>query len=166
MKIFIVNGSNTVGKNNFVKFFSSNINSGILYEVSTVDIIKKVCKKYFGWDGKKDNKSRKFLSDIKKLWMEYNDGPFLTTLSKINKINPDYVFIYCREPIEIKKFKDYYKDDLITILIKRDDRVVADNSSDMNVGSYNYDYYIYNNGNKEEFKITCDEFFNKIKHIL
>jgi hypothetical protein len=162
MKIIIVNGSNTVGKNNFVKFFSSNL-QGVIYEISTVDVIKKISKKYFGWNGKKDESSRKFLSDMKKLWTEFNDGPFIDTIERIERKSPDYVFIYCREPSEITKFKNYYNDNLITILIKRDDRIPANNFSDMNVDNYVYDYYIYNNGDKEMFKETCIQLYEEMK---
>lgn len=149
--IFIINGSNRVGKNKFVKYFIKYCNS-TTFEISTVDVLKKIAKEYLGWDGKKDEKGRKFLVDLKKAWVEFNDGPFNDVVKKIDKKKAEYSFVYCREPVEIQKFKNYYGDNLVTVLMKKDDREVANNEADMNVSNYDYDYIIDNNGTKEELE--------------
>lgn len=157
MVVLIWNGSNQTGKSKSVKFFTKYCN-GTTFEISTVDLLKKIAKEYLGWDGVKDEKGRLFLVNLKKAWVEYNNGPLNYVIDKINKKGADYNFVYCREPEEIQKFKDYYGDKLVTILMKKDDREVANNESDRNVSNYNYDYYIDNNGTKEELEERLKQF--------
>jgi hypothetical protein len=169
MKIIIVNGAAKNGKDKFVNFCIKNHTNSVNW--STIDTVKKISKRNFGWDGKKTDEARKFLSDIKRIWSEYNNGPFSSMIDKIakhykkltpiDKLDAIY-FIHCREPHEIKKFVDYYKDDCITVLLNRDDREVPNNDSDMNVANYDYDYYIENDGNVKDLEEKAIEFLNKI----
>ena len=124
MKIIIVNGSNNSGKDQFANFFKKH------YEYksvnwSTIDKVKKVSKRNFGWNGKKTDEARLFLSEIKRVWTNFNNGPFVDMTNKITKHyskleNNDkenmIYFIHCREPHEIQKFVDG-KDDIILSLL-------------------------------------------------
>lgn len=171
MKIIIINGSAKSGKDKFVKFFREV--SGLrIKNFSSIDKVKSISELCFGWDGKKDDKSRKFLSDIKRIWSQYNDGPTKDILNKIetdkqycidnNKdINKNIYFLHIREPNEIKKIKDNYNN-CITLLIRKD-VIVPDNDSDKNVENYDYDYTIYNNGSVDDLKNESLKFFEKIK---
>lgn len=170
MKVILINGSGKVGKDKFVNFCMEKHKNSVNW--STIDKVKKVAKKSFGWDGKKTNEARKFLSEMKRIWSEYNNGPFVYMVDKINKnqsglnnkdANDFIYFIHCREPHEIQKFVDEYKENCITVLLKRDDREIPDNDSDRNVGNYKYDYYIDNNGNVEDLEKSAMEFLDKIK---
>ena len=82
-------------------------------------------------------------------------------LTKDEKDNIIY-FIHCREPHEIQKFVDKYKDKCITILLERNDRDVPNNTSDKNVANFNYDYIINNNGNKKDLEKEAINFLEKI----
>ena len=162
MKVILINGSCRVGKNNFVKYFSKHC-GGITDEIDTVGVIKSVMRDYFRWNGKKDDKSRLMMSEMKKLWTQFNDGPFLDTIEKITNSEVDYVFIHCREPEEIQKFKIFYGKDMITVLLIKEDREVANNDSDRNVANYEYDYTIYNDTDKEGLKTKTKELYENLK---
>ena len=111
MKIVILNGSNQTGKTNFARFFKKHYEYKCI-NWSTIDKIKKLSKRHFGWDGKKTDEARKFLSEMKRIWVEYNNGPFndmveqiSTHYSKLNKKDKKnfIYFIDCREPYEIQR---------------------------------------------------------------
>jgi len=173
MKVIIINGSNSVGKDNFANFFKKH------YEYksvnwSTIDEVKKISKRNFNWNGDKTDEARKFLSEVKRVWSEFNNGPFEDMVKKISKYNSNLeksvrnniiYFIHCREPYEIQKFVDKYGKKCLTLLLKRDDREVANNDSDKNVANYEYDFYFDNNGDKKELEKQVIEFIEKIKSI-
>jgi dephospho-CoA kinase len=170
MRIIILNGSAHRGKDQFVNFFKKHYKFTCI-NWSTIDKVKEISKKYFGWDGKKTDESRKFLSDIKKIWSEYNNGPFNTIIKQISRYNRNHkkdkeytvYFIHCREPYEIQKFVDKYGKKCITVLLIRDDREVPNNDSDKNVANYKYDYIINNNGNIKDLENESIKFVKIIK---
>lgn len=173
MRIIIINGSASTGKDNFVNYFKKHYNFKC-FNWSTIDKVKKVSKRNFGWNGKKTEDARLFLSEIKRVWSEFNNGPFEDMVNKISKSyeklekndkeNVVY-FIHCREPQEIQKFVDKYKDKCITILLKRDDRDVPNNDSDKNVSNFNYNYLIENSGNKKDLEKEAIKFLKKNRII-
>ena len=112
---------------------------------------------------------------MKQIWAEYNNGPFLYTVNEIKKIESNLkkkdkknliVFVHCREPEEIQKFKDKYQDKCITVLLKREERTerkkIANNHADMGVDNYNYDKVIFNNGSKLDLSKQAVEFMESI----
>ena len=170
MKIIILNGAANRGKDQFANFFKKEYKKSVNW--STIDKVKKVSRRNFNWDGKKTDEARKFLSEIKRVWSEYNNGPFNDMIDKIEKHNlklnkkdkNDFIyFIHCREPHEIQKFVDKYGKECITILLKRDGREIPNNDSDKNVDNFNYDYIIENTGNKKKLKEKCLSFLEEIK---
>jgi hypothetical protein len=184
MLIIVVNGANNSGKDNFVEYFMKHYEFKSI-NMSTIDRIKELSLKYFGWDGKKTEAARKFLAEMKKIWAEYNNGPFIYMnfkikehYSKLNKKDrKNFVyFIHCREPEEIQKFKDKYKKNCLTVLLKREERThrnkIAENHADMGVDNYEYDRVILNNGTKIDLELEAVKFVenirtrNKTKKIL
>lgn len=175
MLVILINGSNRSGKDNFVEFFIKHYQYKAI-NMSTIDRVKEISGKYFGWNGRKTEEARKFLSEMKRIWAEFNNGPFdymvdkikshYSKLPKKDKTNIVY-FIHCREPLEIQKFKDKYTDECLTLLIKRDERdekrKIANNDSDMNVDNYNYDKIILNNGSKIDLELEAVKFLEEIK---
>ena len=170
MKVIIINGSSRVGKDQFANFFKAHYGYKSV-NWSTIDKVKKISKRNFGWNGKKTEEARLFLSEIKRVWTEFNNGPFVDMTNKITnhflkldkkeQQNMIY-FIHCREPHEIQKFVDKYGEDCITLLLKREDRTVPNNESDKNVANFNYDFTIDNNGNKEDLKSQSLEFIKTL----
>ena len=61
-EIVVINGSVGVGKDTFVQFCAEY---APIMNISSVDKVKEAAKVLAGWNGEKDEKSRKFLSDLK-----------------------------------------------------------------------------------------------------
>jgi len=174
MKIICINGGAEVGKDKFVKIFKE-ISTKRVKNLSSIDKVKSVAELCFGWDGKKDDKSRKFLSEMKKAWADFNDGPTKYLLDKI-KIDTEYCikkgkdvknniyFIHIREPHEIDKIKKIYGDDCTTILIRKDVDISPDNPSDKNVENYDYQHIIDNNGNINDLKHIIKKFIENLNY--
>jgi hypothetical protein len=160
MQLLIINGTATSGKDQFVKLFKNHYQHKC-YNWSTIDKVKKIARKHFGWDGTKSEEARLFLSELKLIWNEYNNGPFQYMAKKIAKHyrklkedekNTVIYFIHCREIDEIQKLVALYQGKCQTILIKRNYIIVPDNKSDRNVENYSYDYIIENNGDLFELE--------------
>jgi hypothetical protein len=178
MKIIVVNGVAQSGKDKFVSFFKSVSNGELrVKNYSSIDRVKQIAEICFGWNGKKDDKSRRLLSEMKKVWTDYNDGPFNTINKKI-KIDIEYsknkgkdtskniYFLHVREPNEISKIEKFYGSDCVTLLVKKSVDFVPDNDSDKNVEKYDYDYIVDNNKSEKELKNRADEFLTYIKKTL
>jgi len=180
-KIVVINGSGEAGKDTFVMFFKENIYHrkivdgyiiGDTYNISSVDKVKEIARK-MGWNGTKDNTGRKFLSDLKDIWTEYNDGPFRSIITSVNfhlsksnktplqKMYDGIFFLHIREPHEIQKIKDFYEDECTTLLIRRHQNDFT-NHADSNVENYEYDYIVENYGTLDDLKKSVDKFINRV----
>jgi len=167
--IIIINGVAESGKDTFIEIFKRTYYTTV-YNFSTINKIKEIAKE-LGWKGTKTDKDRKFLSNLKDLWTNYNNGPFNYILDVVKNTIGDYyldecnsfVFIHCREPKEILKLKNYfikmsksrskYNGCIVkTLLLKRNKKNIPNNHADMYVENYNYDYIVKNNGTLEELK--------------
>lgn len=153
-KYVIINGSAGCGKDEFVKkcmIYKENV-----VNMSTIDFVKTIALKC-GWDGKKDDKGRKLLSDIKDALTAYDDIPIKHILSDVKKYNGNIIFIHCREPQEIKKLKNVLcaKTLLIT---NKNVREIKTNHADKNVSAYKYDYTVDNSGTLGDLIIEADKF--------
>ena len=152
MKIIAINGCPGAGKDLFIKMCQKAHPS--VHNLSTVDYVKEVAQ-MVGWDGKKTEKGRKFLSDLKDAMTEYDDIPFKKVIGKINVVLSSYrrfgqslddviFFVHCREPQELKKFVDRFG--ARTLLIRRsiaEDKMHS-NHADNNVFDFDYDYTYMN----------------------
>ena len=153
-KIFIINGHATAGKDTFVDFVKEFSPSTL--PLSTIDRVKFLAG-YFGWDGNKDSKGRKFLSDLKDSWTLYNDGPASVIVDTVKDADYNNFFIHCREPQVIDKLVYYFNKEsyeVITVSVKRDAAAASktSNHADADVENYQYDIYIDNNGSLEDLK--------------
>ena len=161
--VVVINGKGGVGKDTLCDFVKK------LYRVKNVSAItpiKKIASEN-GWNGEKDARSRKFLADLKKLFVEYNDLPLQYLVSQYNeflKSKEEILFIHIREGEEIDKFRKEIKNACITLLIKREiqDEIVWGNSSDDNVEQYHYDYQYNNEGNLKEAEKSFCEYMKQI----
>ena len=157
--IFVTNGMARSGKDTFAALMNEFIPTK---KYSSIDYIKEIAK-LCGWDGQKDEKSRKFLSDLKVLTSQYNDLPFKKIQEEIEKFNNDDVhkilLVDIREPEEIKKLCNTYGS-VKTILIRRNSvKNITSNMADAGVFDYDYDFIIENNG-------TIDELKNSVKNFV
>lgn len=114
-QIVIINGTGGSGKDTFVEFASKYAK---VFNFSSIDLIKEigslqVYKKIkglewlaeYGWQGKKTEKDRKFLSEQKRVWEEYNELPLVATEKAVEAFmnsEQELMFIHIREPRNIE----------------------------------------------------------------
>ena len=104
-EVVIINGMGGSGKDTFVELCLKH--SKIL-NISSVDVVKNAAKVLVGWNGEKDEKSRKLLVDLKRLSIDYNDSPTKYIIAKYKEFqnsNLEILFIHIREIDEIIKIK-------------------------------------------------------------
>lgn len=161
-EIIIINGTGGSGKDTFVEFASKYAK---ILNFSSVDKVKEIAR-LIGWNGQKNEKDRKFLSDLKKLTTEYNEMSLRSILEAVQAFYSsacEIMFIHIREPEEIEKAKKNISGNVKTILIKRKGlENINSNYSDASVDNYNYDYII-NNTTLEELDNCAREFVNNLK---
>ena len=184
--VVIVNGLPQSGKSSFVELccqianlwnYSHQNGRTNIYEYSTVDFVKDIAMQC-GWDGQKTPNDRKFLSNLKQILTEWNDIPFKQTHKFIlncldlrntiknlsNEQLNTIIFIHCREPEQIQRFKEQTDIGLVyTLLIERRscDNDTQSNSSDANVKQYQYDEVITNDGTLGDLSLQAEDFLKK-----
>lgn len=144
--VIIINGNGGAGKDTLCNIAAKHFKAQI---VSSITPIKEIAQKYGGWNGEKDNKSRKFLSDLKELFVEYNDLPFTYLCREYDNFmesSNQILFVHIREASEIDKFKKHISIPCYTLLVTRKSNAEISwgNASDDNVDMYPYDL-IYEN---------------------
>lgn len=148
----VINGSGGVGKDTLCDLAAKHFR---VYNISSVDPIKDIAR-MATWDGRKDDKSRRFLSDLKALTIAYNDFPTVWAKERyLGFLESDYevMFLHIREPEEIEKFVRATDGRAKTLLIRGGARMTKSsygNVSDDNVENYTYDYYFVNDKSLEE----------------
>lgn len=160
-EIFVINGSGGVGKDTFVEFCKKYAK---VKNISSVDKVKEAAFVLTGWNGEKDDKARKLLSDLKELGVEYNDAPFkyISNMAEdFKNSNEELMFVHVREPEEIQKCKDVLGAKTLLITNKNVSAITT-NHSDKDVLQFNYDYHIKNDGTLEELDKKAKEFVEKM----
>jgi hypothetical protein len=161
--VIVINGKAQTGKDTLCDFV---INHYHAEKRSSITPILKIAREN-GWDGVKNNKSRKFLSDLKRTFIDFNNLPnkyLLEECDKFLKSNNDILFVHIRESDQIKDFLANVKDgcQCCTLLVSNtmdDKSVLWGNDSDDNVDNYPYDYTYYNIKPLEETERDFLEFF-------
>ena len=159
-RVVIINGNGGVGKDTFVNAVSKFKK---VKKTSTVDLIKQAAT-ILGYDeNRKDEKDRKFLSDLKNLTTEYNNGPIRYIEQSYNEfLNDDneILFLFIREIDELDMMKKRLN--AITLLITNSStHFITSNEADKNVLNYDYDYTI-ENSDIESLDNKAIDFINKI----
>ncbi len=167
--VIIINGNGGVGKDTLCDLAAKQFR---VHTVSSITPIKEVAQKYGGWNGEKDNKSRRFLADLKEIFVEYNDLPFqylCKEYSQFMKSKDQILFAHIREGSEIDKFKKHVSGACYTLLVTRNlnENVRWGNMSDDNVKMYKYDL-IYENDKslKESGRDFCEFLAKNIQEKL
>lgn len=157
-KIIVINGAATVGKSTFISL-CHEIDPRVI-ETSTVDFVKEIALKA-GWDGIKDQKGRKLLSDIKDALERYDDVPNKKIDEFIQSHSDNIIFVNAREPHNIQYYKDKYN--AITVLVTNlNAKTVHGNHADENIYDYNYDIHIDNSGTLEQLKKVAKVFLDNL----
>lgn len=164
-KVIILNGRGGVGKDTFVDLCSKYINSIHISSITPIKTFASLC----GWSGTKTEKDRKMLSDLKDIFIEYDDTCFKYVKNQINKFYKDHpddtlLFVDIREPDEIDKLLAYVK---CTTCLITNSRVpsIDSNHSDRDVENYHYDFYISNDSTLQDLDDKAKWFVQVIKTI-
>ena len=115
-------------------------------------------------NGEKDEKSRKFLSDLKELGIEYNDAPFKyisNMAEEFKNSDKQIMFVHIRECEEIEKCKQCLNAKTL-LITNKNVAAINTNVSDRDVNKYEYDYHINNDGTLEELKQKAKEFVEEL----
>ncbi|MBP5209371.1 MAG: hypothetical protein J6125_00775 [Clostridia bacterium] len=149
--VIVINGCGGVGKDTLVEMAARHLRVRNVSSITPIKEIARLC----GWDGAKDDRSRKFLADLKQLTVDYNDYPtrWLTEQYRAFLSGEDEVmFVHIREPREIEKFVAATGGRAVTLLIRGGKRFLAErggagygNAADDEVENYPYDYIYVNN---------------------
>ena len=160
----VINGPGGVGKDTLCELAARHFKVRNVSSITPIKEIAAMC----GWHGEKDDKARKFLSDLKALTIEYNDFPTawaVREFEKFMKSDEEILFVHIREPEEIAKFVSATKNAAKTLLITggtRMTKVVFGNASDDRVADYNYDYTFVNDKTLEQAEVQFASLLNKI----
>lgn len=171
-KVFIVNGMARSGKDTFIQYAIDYLESKAVlgHRFSTIDRVNTLLKE-LGWDGTtKDEAYRKFASDMKRAWAEYNDGPNQFIYNQViaeykrNEEKPSVFFILCREPLEIYKLKKLFSGNCWTVQLQnsRVETITSNESDAAAAEEYEYDYGVTNEGTLEELKRDAELFSDYI----
>lgn len=175
MKIIVINGVPMSGKDTFCDLCLNYMTArGIMGgKISTIDFIKKIAAQV-GWQGLKEPKDRKFLSDLKDLLTEYNDAPFTVVEEQIRQTHLHFTremglpedrivfFIHCREPKEIQKFVDRLGAETLIIRREEMEKLPQSNHADEEVLNFDYTYTINNDKGIEELEQEARKFVDNL----
>lgn len=161
----VINGKGGVGKDTLCDMAAKHYR---VMNVSSITPIKEIAA-MCGWDGKKDDKARKFLSDLKRITIEYNDYPTEWVYGKyldFMRGEDEIMFVHIREGEEISKFVSRTGGNAKTLLIRggerMKDRGEYGNESDDAVEKYSYDYVFVNDNPLDETEKVFLSFLSEI----
>ena len=162
--VFVINGAGGVGKDTLCNLAAKHFK---VYNVSSIDPIKEIAA-MTGWAGEKTDKARKFLSDLKRLTVEYNDYPTRWGKARFDEFmqsDNEIMFFHIREADQIKKYVEATDGVAKTLLVRggtRSQARIYGNAADDMVENYEYDYYFVNDHSLDETEQLVKELFDGI----
>lgn len=142
--VIIINGKGGAGKDTLCAAAAKRYR---VENVSSIDPIKAIAARH-GWKGEKDDRARKFLSDLKRVFTDYNDLPNRWLEERYHEFlsgDREILFVHIREGSQIAGFRRRVTGKCLTLLVRSPRTEAAyGNSSDDEVENYPYDY-IYEN---------------------
>ena len=149
----VINGCGGVGKDTLCNMAAKHFRVRNVSSITPIKELAKAC----GWTGEKTDRARKFLSDLKRVFTEYNDLPnryMMEQHSEFLATDEQILFVHIRESDQIASFVKLMEGHtVLTLLVRRDDGTPVGrygNVSDDDVESYPYDYYYDNNAPLED----------------
>lgn len=170
-QIVCINGVCQSGKDTFVAICQEILGTNKVWNYSSIDKVKEIAMAC-GWDGNKTPAARKFLSDLKDLTEEFCEMPYNAMCDKIQAWDStsassdavEILFLHIREPEQIKRIQDEFRDkgyNIHSMLVTRagHDPEIS-NHADANVYNYTYDYHIRNDGSLEQLKTVAKDWID------
>lgn len=154
--VLVINGAGGVGKDTLCDLAEKHLK---IRNISTITPIKELAR-MCGWDGSKDDRSRKFLADMKQLTVAYNDFPTnwaMGVFREFMKNDEQILFVHIREPEEIEKFIRATEGFAKALLVRGGERMKKShygNAADDCVENYKYDYYFMNDKTLAEAEVS------------
>lgn len=161
--VIIINGKGGTGKDTVCELAARHYK---VRNVSSIDPIKKIAERY-GWHGEKDARARKFLSDLKQAFVDYNDLPNTYVRQQYQEFmagDEEIMFVHIREGAQIDAFKAEIASKCVTLLVHSDGRSQGayGNASDDQAEDYAYDYRYVNDKPLSELEGDFMAFFRDI----
>lgn len=175
MKIICISGKAGHGKDTAAQFLKDQLElkcSNVLI-AHFGDLVKYVCKTFFGWDGQKNKAGREMLQTVGTDIVRHKDPDywvrFIADMLKFFEHTWDYVIIAdTRFLTEIKYLTDHGFD-VIHIRIIRDEYLSdmpieqQNHESEIDLDDYFPDIYIHNNGYLGDFYDSLVVAVNELK---
>ncbi len=162
-QIIIINGCGGVGKDTFVEMCAKRIPT---INYSSVKEIKEIAT-MLGWNGGKEEKDRKFLSDLKLLASEYSDFSFKCISKQIEDFmsqnEKELMFIHIRDIPEIKRVVNTFFNVKTLLVVSNKIDPITSNVADANVALYNYDFIIDNSYSLESLDKESKNFIKLLQ---
>lgn len=170
-KIILVSGHAQNGKDTLAEAIKHEYehHGASVKAVHFADLLKFICRTYFGWNGEKDAEGRRILqyvgTDLVRMrkpdyWVDFV-GDFLELFGE----NLDYVIIPdCRFPNEVTKLAERGFDTVHVRVIRDnfDNRLTEEQKnhpSETALDNFPADIYIHNNG-------TLDDLYKKVSRLI
>lgn len=163
--VIVINGRGGVGKDTLCEALRTDY---LVTNISAITPIKEIARTY-GWNGEKDERSRRFLANLKRVFVEYNDLPNRYLLSEYEKFisnDAEILCVHIREKDQIEKFVKSITLPCITLLVKRNTELLSKkygNDADDGVEEYCYDYEF---SNDDSIEVSAEKFRALIRGIL
>jgi len=163
MKVILVSGKAQHGKDTTAGFLYEKLTADGNRVIIThyADLLKYICKEYFGWDGNKDEHGREILQHVgtdvirkqqPSFWVD-----FIISLLTLFKEEWDYVIIPdCRFPNEVNRMKDTF--DTIHLRVKRTNFISPlteeqqMHPSETALDDFKPDFWVVNDSDKESLQ--------------
>jgi hypothetical protein len=134
------------------------------------DLLKFICKNYFGWNGEKDEEGRTLLQYVgtdvvgkqkPEYWAE-----FIVDVLKFFKGQWDFILIPdCRYPWEVSTMKDNFETTVLRVERPNFESNLTEeqkkHASEVMMDDYNFDEVIFNDGSLMELKDKVINFTDK-----
>lgn len=170
MKIICISGKARHGKDTTAKLLAEVLEAqgNRVLIAHYGDLVKYVCKTFFGWDGKKDERGRSLLQRVgtDKVRSAHPDywAQFIVTILDIFCDEWDYVLIPdTRFPNEYEIYESHGLDAILLRVIRPNfvSPLTAEqqnHTSETALDNYHYDATIINGGSMEDLKQAVNDF--------
>ncbi|MBE6637240.1 MAG: hypothetical protein E7618_05495 [Ruminococcaceae bacterium] len=151
--VIVINGAGGVGKDTLCNALTEDFS---VINISAITPIKEIAAQH-GWKGEKDDRSRRFLAELKRIFADYNDLPTRYLVEQYHHFaasDAEILCVHIRESDQIARFVREVSLPCLSLLVRRD--VISShhygNQADDEVENYPYDLIFDNNAPEEESK--------------